>query len=76
MVYRMGPEETVDYLAEYQRLQGIASWELSHTRHGDFLRCFLEAFLRADMFNAALLIPVMLVFVKKYGLKDETPGEV
>ena len=40
--------------------------------HGDFLRRFAEAFLRADSFNLPLLIYPARVYVRKYNLRTST----
>lgn len=76
MVYPSDVTQQDAFLVSWERLKGIAIWELDHGLHGDFLKAFLQAFLRADWSNARLLIPVMQHFVKKYHLEDRTPPEV
>lgn len=37
--------------------------------HGDFLRHFSEAYIRADSENRTLLTPTAIILVHKYGLQ-------
>jgi len=48
----------------------IAGKEPGHV-HGDFLTCFAEAYIRADVQNAFLLEPAALALIKKYNLDGE-----
>lgn len=54
---------------EIYRLKGLCSYEI-YQNHGDFLKCFLQAFLRADPANARILLPAMQALEKKHSLKD------
>ena len=56
------------YDTEHERLREIALYELQFGYHGDFLRYFLEAYLRADLDNERLLRPIMVTFEGKYRL--------
>jgi hypothetical protein len=59
-----------EFYKEWERLRGVATSELSRGGQGDFLRCFLEAFARADSANAKLLLLPMQLLEKKYKLED------
>jgi len=42
-----------------------------HSDHGDFLKTFADAYLRADQENEKILRPAWLVLINKYGLDKE-----
>lgn len=43
-----------------------------HSKHGDFLRVFADAYLRADLENEKVLRHTWLVLITKYGLDEES----
>jgi len=42
-----------------------------HSKHGDFLRVFADAYLRADQENEGILRHAWLCLITKYGLDEE-----
>ena len=52
-----------------QEIRGILIDEAEHGQHGDFLRAFIDAVLRADPVNFELLKPAAETLIQKYGLK-------
>ena len=51
-------------------MHAIAVYVVSSS-HGDFLRTFADAYLRADQGNERILRPAWLVLVDKYDLDGE-----
>lgn len=66
-------DKTPDWLesGEIYRLKGVFSWELNQN-HGDFLKAFFQAFLRADPSNSRILLPAAKALETKYHLVDGT----
>ena len=52
-----------------ENARGICRYELDRN-HGSFVTAFLEAFLRADMDNSRILLPVFLQLKEKYRLGE------
>ena len=46
-----------------------------NSQHGDFLRTFADAYLRADQENEKILRPAWLALVDKYDLDPEYEAE-
>lgn len=61
---------TVNFGELTDLFKSICRNELNRSR-GSFLTYFMEAYLRADMQNKALLNPVMAELVVKYRMKPE-----
>ncbi len=68
----MGGEDEYMTEKEIYRLKGVASYE-THQNHGDFLKTFLVAFLRADPANSRILLSAMKEIEAKYRLTDPSP---
>ena len=71
----MDTQAIVDEIEIY-RLKGVASYEMHVSNHGDFLKTFLVAFLRADPENSRILLPAMKKLELKYNLKDHWPPPI
>ena len=57
----------VEYVAEFGRLDDVAR-AVVYSSHGDFLKSFANAWLRADMWNKRILREAWERLVEKYDL--------
>lgn len=57
-----------------ERLHEIAVCVVN-SKHGDFLKSFADAYLRADQANEAILRDTWTVLIQKYSLDEECPKD-
>jgi hypothetical protein len=66
----MSAPDTASRLIDAQLRHIFVEVSLGRGRHGDFLKSFAQAVLRADPDNFALIRPAATMLVVKYMLRD------